>query len=486
MASLRLLGRALALKPGAYGELFHKMCTVTRTTTEREWSGGVLREKSVSEDLVLYWYDTHKADGEKVFCTYSGYASAIKQGLRERGIEVETKVMTSDGLEAPDFTPVAGITWRNRQKEVVAKLLSNSGGVIVCPTGFGKTFLIKLLAKMYKTAQIVFTVTTTDVARRVYADLRMELGDSVGFIGDGEYKLRRIIICIAKSLHKCPKDVNLVLCDECHELLTVNYISLLSKFTRARMFGFTASPEGRTDGTDTLAHAIFGPVLIDVSYEEGVAGGNILPIAVRMYKVGTGPNLEGIRDSNTMLRYGLWRNSSRNQLIADVVTQTIEEVGPDAQILIMVDKIEHAYLLGQLLPDFMIVTGDLDSKRYWKLREQGVILEGQKTCSKEWRAYCLKQFEENKMKHVIATMVWKQGVDFRDLSVLVRADGLASAINAVQIPGRLSRLGKHTEKVEGILIDFFDEFSTRLKGRSYARLRIYKSHGWAVEHRAGI
>jgi superfamily II DNA or RNA helicase len=486
MVMLRLLGRALALKPGAYGELFHKLCTVTRTTTERSWSGGRVVEKTVSDDLKLYWYDTHQEDGEKVFCTYSGYASVIKKELENRGLSVEVDVKTADGLEKPDFSVTQGIDWRNRQKEVMVKLLANTGGVIVCPTGFGKTFLIKILARMYKTAKIVFTVTTTDVARRVYADLKSELGDDVGFVGDGHYKLRRIIVCVAKSLHKCPKEVNLVLCDECHELLTVNYIKMLSQFMRARMFGFTASPVGRTDGTDALAHAIFGPVLIDVSYAEGVAGGNILPISVRMYQVTTGPDINNIKDSNTALRYGVWRNQSRNQLIADVTNQTRQEVGEDAQILIMVDKIEHAFLLGQLLPDFMVVTGDMDKARYWKLRNQGVILEGQRTCSKDWRAHCLREFEANRMKRVIATMVWKQGVDFRDLAVLVRADGLASKINAIQIPGRLSRLGKETVKTRGILVDFFDEFSKRLKARSYSRLRVYKSSGWDIEHRTGI
>ena len=488
MAQLILLGRALALKPGEYGELLHDTCTVSRHTVLRQWVDGKYVEERDIEKIPMYWYVDSKVDNQKVFCAYSGYARRIQEVLEKRGINVEVTSKTSDGLPPPDFSPTKAVKWRARQKEVVAKILANRGGVIVCPTGFGKTFLIKLLAQMYPTARILFTVTSADVARRVFRDLSSEvsLEGQVGMVGNGLYQLRRIIVCVAKSLHKCPPDVNLVLADECHELLTVPYIKQLQRFLRARMFGFTASPSGRSDQADAFATAVFGPVLIDVGYQEGVAAGNVVPILVRMYKVMTGPNLNGLSDPNSILRYGVWRNQSRNKLIADVVRQTQAEVGSDSQILIMVDKVEHAYLLGQLLPDFRIVTGPVDGDRYERLKRQGVITEDQQLCSVKDRERSLMEFESRDLKLVIATMVWKQGVDFRDLAVLVRADGLASGIGAIQIPGRLSRLGDKTVKESGLLIDFSDDFFSRLKNKAVKRMAVYRKSGWPIETRAGI
>jgi hypothetical protein len=75
-------------------------------------------------------------------------------------------------------------------------------------------------------------------------------------------------------------------------------------------------------------------------------------------------------------------------------------------------------------------------------------------------------------------------VDFRDLAGLVRADGLASPIAACQIPGRLSRLGKQTDKTVGVLVDFSDIFSKNLKARSRKRLSAYVKCGWIIENHA--
>jgi len=92
-------------------------------------------------------------------------------------------------------------------------------------------------------------------------------------------------------------------------------------------------------------------------------------------------------------------------------------------------------------------------------------------------------FELGRLKKVIATKVWKQGVDFQDLSVLVRADAVSTPIQSTQIPGRLSRLGREKEKDYGILIDFFDKFSGNLYARSLNRFKVYRSKGWSIENK---
>ena len=87
-----------------------------------------------------------------------------------------------------------------------------------------------------------------------------------------------------------------------------------------------------------------------------------------------------------------------------------------------------------------------------------------------------RDFEANKLKKLIATNVFSEGVDFVHLKYLIRADGEVSKISSTQIPGRLSRLmpGKDC----AYLIDFVDHFSYWAYRRSVARFKDYKESGW--------
>lgn len=344
------------------------------------------------------------------------------------------------------------------------------------------TFIARQLAKIYPQAEIVLTVPFKDVACEIYRDLRREMRrDQVGMVGGGRNSPRRLTVAVSKSLHKCSPDVNLVLADECHALLTESYIQAFNRFHRARLIGLTASPTGRSDQADEFGEAVFGPILCDVSYQDGVAGGNIVPITVRMVNVPDGPDVSGRKDQVYVERVGLWLNDRRNRVIQESVRAVENELGPEAQILIMVDKTEHAYALGQYLPEYTVVTGEPTPERVKQMRRRGAMSKQQEPCTDKQREQYKQEFEDLRLKRVIATKIWRQGVNFRDLACLVRADGKASAIDSVQVPGRLSRLGKTTNKESGLLIDFMDSFSPNLANRSRKRLQVYRKNGWTVE-----
>jgi superfamily II DNA or RNA helicase len=247
------------------------------------------------------------------------------------------------------------------------------------------------------------------------------------------------------------------------------------------MIGLTASPTGRSDKADAFGEALFGPILVDVSYQDGVKGGNIVPITVRMIDVPNGPDVSGRSNHVWVDRVGLWLNDQRNRVIRKSVRAVEIELGENAQILIMVDTTEHAYALGQYLPDYTVVTGEPSPDRVKQLRKSGAMSAQQEPCTNKQREQYKQAFEDLRLKRVIATKIWRQGVNFRDLSCLVRADGKASAIDSVQVPGRLSRLGNKTDKASGLLIDFMDSFSPNLANRSRKRMQVYRKNGWTVE-----
>jgi len=488
MLRLHYLGRALSIQPGEACSDLEELCTVYRQSEEMDYvTDSITGDKRqvrrrVEAAIPLFWYDKDKA-GNKIFAALSGFGARILDHFKKKGVQVEVADLVEDGLPQPELAYVKGTHFRTGQKEVFVKMLSYKRGIIVCPTGFGKTFLIKLLAKVYPTAEIIITVNSTDIVRDIYDDLKYDLGSQLGIVGGGKDRPARVTICTAQSLHKCPKSANLILADECHTLMTENYVKKFNKFRRARMFGLTATPVGRSDKAEGFGEALFGSIIADISYQQGVSGGNIVPINVRMYRSTVGPEVS--KDSNRVAadRKSLWLNRSRNTLIAEVVTQTIAEIGPEQQLLIMVDKTEHAYALGQLLPQFAVVSGEPPVTRIMSMRRSGALVADQIICSNSLRQEYKEQFENHTLKYAIATKVWSKGVNFRDLAVLCRADGLSSAIDSGQIPGRLSRLGNRLAKESGLLIDFIDLFSKNLQRRSQNRISVYRSNGYTVEVR---
>lgn len=477
------LGRALSVEPAVYGQLFSDDFVVTKESMappQYDEAGNELPPNVEQYDLK--WYDK-KPDGTEVFCTMAGFGPKVEQRLKDRGLRVSTQYLVDPELGEPDLAAVRDVSWRPRQQDVFLRLLSRRCGVVVCTVAFGKTFIIRQLARVYPKAVIIITVPQQDVCKKIYADLSPFLPGEVGFVGDGVMNWNRVNVVVSQSLHKCPKSANLILADECHSLCTPRYVKALNKFYRARIFGFSATYGVRGDKTDALNEAIFGPEIINIPYQEAEALGNVTPLRVIMPSCSEGPDITRTLKSNRAgaLRYAIWRNETRNQLIAQAIGDAMRFLeAQDPQILVMTDTTEHAFLLGQLLPDYTIVHGDLDKTREARLRRQGVIVDGQQVCTKKQRDAYRRAFESGELRRAISTKVWKQGVDFVDLQILARADGAASAIDATQIPGRLSRTTTRIDKPVGVVIDVYDNFSAILKAFSKKRLDSYTANGWQV------
>jgi superfamily II DNA or RNA helicase len=179
-----------------------------------------------------------------------------------------------------------------------------------------------------------------------------------------------------------------------------------------------------------------------------------------------------------MKRYGYWQNTVRNKAIANFVKR-VHEADRDAQILIIVATLEHAIALGMLLPWFKIAYyGGSDLKevaRHFAKKYPDLDITKFKMTQKQldiMRA----AFAKGTLKFVISTLVFRQGVSFDNLRVLVRADGAVSEIMGIQIPGRLARL--HEGKEFGYLVDITDEGCGWTKQRAICREDLYQKQGW--------
>ena len=478
---VRYLGRVVSVYPAEVCQPYEAYCTITAREREQASPENGWEVRYLTKVENAYWYD--EADGRRYFCAFSGFGPYLIERLNDRFPgQVVVHDRRPSGLEKPDMDFLRLVKWRPGQKEVLASILAYRGGQIICDVGFGKTYIINKLARAFPQAKIVVTVPYKQVALEIWEELREDL-PGVGILGGGKRREGRVTVAVSHSLKHADRDANLVLADEAHRLLTPTFVRQLMRFTRAKMFAFTATPEGRSDNRDRYLEAIFGPVRANVSYQEAVDYGNVVPLEVVAYDVPDGPAVAGEKDDVKRKRLGLWRNDRRNQIIAQAVRAQFEELGENTQLLITVEATEHAYRLAHLLQGFTVVHDTIDGDLRRRLEREGILKPGADLCTGKKVVEYKKKFSKGEIRHAIATSVWSVGVNFWDLQVLVRADGSPSMINNGQVPGRLSRHGRTVEKRSARVVDFCDSWDRVMAGRWKKRLAVYKDKGWQIQYR---
>lgn len=413
--------------------------------------------------------------------TYGGMFLRITAWLKQHGVAFEVddqqKVLPEPELERlPELRP--------GQPEILAAIATSNRGLIEAPTGFGKSFLVRCLVGMYSKLRIVIVTKNAAICRQfhdtlheAYPGLVMgRLYDTPQFYPNGV----RVIISTTASLHKVdPDTIDLLLFDEAHNAAAPEISEILSTFNQAHLFGFTATPTGRLDGTDLITEAYFGPVICRIDWDEAVRAKVIAAVKVLMPQL----QLPQIETKNlTMVqrdRTGYWRNMARNAALIEVANKVF---APNDQVIFYVERIEHGLYLRRLLPDMPFVHAGIAADRWDVFQKWGLVQPEERSRLMEVDAIGLaRQFKAGKVRRVIATSVWKEGVDFPDLAGLVRFDGGYGSIPSVQIGGRLTRTGSDQRKTSAILVDCMDDFGHVYRARSLARQRAYQAKGWTIE-----
>ena len=409
----------------------------------------------------------------------------VKGYLEANGIEYEiTADRRNPEIRPPiDFEAIKDVQFRKAQDVALALIATSDCGVIEALTGFGKSYLFGVICKAFPTLRILFCTDSTSVVQQIYSYLQQQVPGQVGIIMGGKDTShgKRIVVSTMRSLCKIPSDGPMLIgVDEAHCLAPGQTSKELMRFCWARKFGFTASPY-RSDGSQLVMESIVGPTILKLDYDEGVEEGMVVPMRYAMLPCKWGPSIcqkEDLRDVS-MKRFAYWRNSARNNAIADFVRRLLA-VAPDIQLLLICATLEHCIQLNMLLPNFQVLFyGKTDMEdmqsRFPKEKYPNLDLSKYKMTQKQLdigRA----AFAKGTLKRVISTMILKQGISANHLRVLVRCDGATSKILGIQIPGRLSRLDEGKDC--GYLIDVADEFCAWSRRRALIRDQQYSEQGW--------
>jgi len=187
--------------------------------------------------------------------------AALRRALARDGREVDDRARAYDEL---GFGVRVRREPRPYQREALEAWRAHQGrGVVVLPTGAGKTWVACLAIEDRRRSTLV-VAPTLDLVRQWYDVLRTTFGEPVGVIGGGEYEVRPLTVTTYDSSYLHMEHLGgrfgLVVFDECHHLPGAAYALAARAALAPFRLGLTATPE-RADGREADLDELVGPVV---------------------------------------------------------------------------------------------------------------------------------------------------------------------------------------------------------------------------------
>ena len=341
-----------------------------------------------------------------------------------------------------------------QQQAVDAWVEQGARGVVVLPTGAGKTFVAMLaIADRQRSALVV--APTLDLVRQWYDLLTISFGLEIGLLGGGDFDLKPITVATYDSAHLHVEHwgnrFGLVVFDEVHHLPSPSF-QLAARLSLAPYrLGLTATPE-RADGAEACVDDLVGPIVYrrDIVEMTGefLADYETIRLAIHLtaqereqYEAARGTYLafarrHGIKFSgpqgwNKFIQRAACSKEGRRALDAYRVQKTIA-----------VAASEKLRALGDLLARHgndrcLIFT--LDNLTVYDISRKFLIPAITHQTNVKERSEILASFSRGDYGAVVTSRVLNEGVDVPDANVAIIVSGTGSVREHVQRLGRILR-----------------------------------------------
>ena len=271
---------------------------------------------------------------------------------------------------------------RETQENAVDTLLKYDNGLLIAPTGSGKTIMgMDVISRLKKpTLILVEKVKLLEQWKeRISQFMKVYYNEKIiepGIYYGAKKKLTGIIdIASIKSI-KDEDDLydkyEIIIGDEIHHIASKTYEEIIRKFQAKHIYGFTATPK-RSDNLEKIIYKIISPVRARLD-DNNKTFEKVLKPRFTKFKN---------KDSYDLINYAdllneLYNDLNRNQqIVADIV----EEYKKNKCILVLTERVEHINILKGLLSshcdNIYIISGSASTKERRQFNESINGLENQ-------------------------------------------------------------------------------------------------------------
>ncbi|MBF0401348.1 MAG: DEAD/DEAH box helicase [Magnetococcales bacterium] len=351
-----------------------------------------------------------------------------------------------------------GITLRSYQQNATEAAMGATQGIIISPTGSGKT--VTALELIRRRGQRTLIMLDSNALAKQWVDvIRKRLAIVAGRIGDGNWTVgNHITVATAQTLNlrksetaKLVASIGTIVIDECHIIPAETFAAVVGMFPARYRYGFTATPN-RSDGLNDMINRLIGPTLAEVDEQDVLATGGI--VSARIIAMDTGCRFPHVRVEDR--RHGdflaaIETDPGRNSMIVRLGSLHSKT----RQTLILTDRTEHAETLSAMMPSAVLAHGKLPVAK---------------------KRLAFAQMESAPV--VIGTKgLLGKGLDYSSWSCLIIASPISGETPLQQGIGRVVR--GYPGKKDALVIDLVDPhpygFSSWKKRRA-----VYSRRGWPV------
>jgi superfamily II DNA or RNA helicase len=345
-------------------------------------------------------------------------------------------------------------------------------GLVVLPTGSGKTFVAELALFAVQRSTLV-VVPTLDLMNQWYGRLLAAFDlEDVGLVGGGYYDVRDVTVTTYDSFQihaeRLGNRFALLVYDEVHHLPSPTYSLAASCYIAPFRLGLTATPEREDEGARDPYAELVGPILYRKQIKE-LAGEHLSEYETRRVVVELTPQERELYESERALYLAFLRQSgiqmSSRSGWSDFIRRSAgSKVGRRAMLayraqrrvaLACEAKLRTLEVLLTRHADDRTLVFTNDNETAYRISAQFLIpIITHQTPVKERQAI-LEGIRTGTYRAIVTSKVLNEGVDIPTANVAVVLSGTSTVREHVQRLGRILRRaeGKHAVLYEVIAND---------------------------------
>jgi len=404
-------------------------------------------------------------DSENIYIP-RGLLPNVKELLTKRGFTLTNKDSRNKNNELQ--VSFSG-TLFDYQSSAVRQMMNHEYGVLVAPTGTGKTIMAIQMIVLRKSSTLILVHRSTLIDQWIQSLCQFipEIEKkNIGVLGSGRKKLKGTIdiamlqsIANKEDLEQLTSRYDFLIVDECHRVPTVTFEPVLKNIKARFVLGLTATPQ-RKDRFQSIIFMQCG------SIQHTVSDINLVnqerKVYFRSINIPDAGNDHSIQELWNIIVQSETRN---RQIIQDI--QHLLSLGKSPVVLS--DRTEHIDMLAQALKDKDSITEIFVLKGELGKRDRLHIINSVNEHLSERKSFCL----------FATSSLIGEGFDIPNLDTMLITMPISFKGRLTQYVGRLHRQTS-TKQKEIIVYDYVDTCSGMTISMLKKRIPAYKKLGYQL------